>query len=338
VGALGHEPGHLCLESGCPMTAVDSMVSAQHLSAIEKLGKRLEGTFTAEEALTAGGLAGWNVRHVPMFAALPDGEQVEVTDRVAVVRNRPGRLIDYLGITSPTYKIVQNEEQVAFLNDIVDESGASFELALAMNGGRRVAVSMKLPGHILIGGVDPVDISLLTINSHDGTTPFSVLVAPVRYACGNVLNLRFGAEAMFKVRHSSKLSAARLSDAREALDITFNYLDGFQADAEKLIQTSMTQSEFEAIIERNFGADEDASAATKTRAKVRLDDMAELFSDAATQEHIRGTAWAGLNALTEWADHYAPVRGDDHESSRAQRALLDPSFKNKALAAMMAVV
>lgn len=327
------------------MTAVDSMVSAQHLSAIEKLGVRLDGTFTAEEALTAGSLAGWNVRHVPMFAELPArGDvagvpgRVKVTDRVAVVRDSPKHLgmTDYIGITSPNYKIVQNEEQVAFLNDIVDESGASFELALAMNGGRRVAVSMKLPGHILIGGVDPIDISLLTINSHDGTTPFSVMVAPVRYACKNVMNL--GSGALFKVRHSSQLSDHYIRNAREALDISFDYLDGFQEMAEQLINTSMTQSEFESIIERNFGAKDDASAATKTRAKVRLDDMAELFSDALTQEAIRGTAWAGLNALTEWADHYAPVRGDDHEGSRAQRALLDPSFKNKALAVMMEVV
>ena len=49
---------------------VDSIVSAAHLSAVEKIGTRLEDTFTAEDAMKQGLLGGWNVRKWPAVATV----------------------------------------------------------------------------------------------------------------------------------------------------------------------------------------------------------------------------------------------------------------------------
>lgn len=319
---------------------VASFVSA-HTDAWHQLGPVLDHNFTAEEAMTEGNLAGWNVRKLPMFAALPNGKQIPVEGRNAVVRNNPVRRsqIDVLGDVGDSYRIIQNEEHAGLLNALVDESGAHFETAGALAGGRQVFLTMKLPGHINIGGVDPVENYIAAINSHDGSMAFTLMVTPVRIVCANTLNLAFQNKThMFRVRHTSGAEAALHSQAREALDLTFNYLDGFQAQAEQLINTTMTQAKFEALIEQEFGAAEDASPAAVTRAATKIDQMAELFADAQTQDGIRDTAWAGLNALTEWADHYAPTRGNDRDNARATKALLDPSFKNQALRLMLAQV
>jgi phage/plasmid-like protein (TIGR03299 family) len=320
------------------MSKVDSIVSASHLSAIEKLGTRLPDTFTAEDAMREAHLANWNVRKQPLFTAGPDGSPIVVPAKHALVRDNPfnaGR-IDVLGTAGDAYQAIQNEEHAALLNALVEESGAHFELAGSVDGGRKVFISMKLPGHINIGGVDPINNSILAINSHDGSMAFTLMATPVRYACGNVLSIPYkGMSNMIRIRHTSGAQKHLLTQAREALDITFNYLDGFQEQAEQLINTTMTQARFEELITREFGAEEGAAAATVTRSERKIEQMQELFAEANTQEGIRNTAWAGFNALTEWVDHYAPTRGDDRENARAEKAILYPSLKARALDLML---
>lgn len=314
-------------------------VSAAHLTPIDLLGTRLEDTFTAETAMQEGKLGGWNLRHTPVFTTDPEtGLTVPMEDRRAVVRTNPdtGRP-QYMGDVGTSHHIIQNEEHAGLLNALVDESGANFEMAGELDGGRKVFIAMKLPGHINVGGVDPVENSLLAINSHDGSMSFTLAVLPVRYACSNVLNtLHGGMSNLIRVRHTSGAQNGLVAKAREALDITFKYLDSFQEQAEQLINTTMTQAQFEAIVEREFGPEEDASPAAITRAEKKVEQMQELFAEAQTQEGIRDTAWAGFNALAEWNDHFAPTRGEDRETARAAKAILDPSFKNRALQLMLA--
>jgi phage/plasmid-like protein (TIGR03299 family) len=310
-------------------------VSSAHLSPIDLLGERVDGTFTAEEAMGKGKLGGWNVRKVPSFAFV-DGKKLPRHGMCDVVRDNPetGRP-EVVGKypVSEGYHIVQNEAHAEFLNTLVEESGANFELAGYRNN--QVFLSMKLPGHIQIGGVDPVDLSLLALNSHDGSSSFTLTPMPVRYACSNIMNAGM---PLMRIRHTSGAHKNLVAKARESLDLTFKHLDVFQEEAERMIQTTLTQQKFEAIIAKEFGAAEDAPAATATRAEKRLDAMAELFAEACTQEGVRNTVWAGYNALTEWSDHFAPARGSDQDASRAYRAVMDPTFKQTARQLMLAQV
>lgn len=315
---------------------IASFVSA-HTDAWHMLGETLDHTFTAEEAMEHGNLGGWNVRTVPAFCNV-DGKTLPMVGRNAVVRDNPVKKgqVDFLGDVGDSYKIIQNEDHAGFLNTLVDESGAHFETAGALYGGRQVFITMRLPGHINIGGVDPVENYIAAVNSHDGSMSFTLMVTPIRVVCANTLNLAFHQKSnVFRIRHTSGVQNY-LGQAREALEFSFNYLDGFQEEAERLINTTLTQSQFEEIIEREFGAGEDASQAAQTRADKRIEEMTELFAEAQTQDGIRDTAWAGLNALTEWADHYSPTRGDDRDTARAVKAIVDPEFKNRALRLMLA--
>lgn len=318
----------------------DHTISSAHLSPIDLLGTRVDETFTAEQAMDEGLLGGWNVRKSPLSTVV-DGKRLAIPGMNAVVRDNPKtggtEVLSRYGV-SDSYSIVQNEDHAAFLNTLVEESGAHFELAGSVDGGRKVFLSMKMPGHIQVGGVDPIDLSLLAINSHDGSMSFTLGVMPVRYACSNVLNSVFGGmSGLVRIRHTSGAQKQMVAQAREALEISFKYLDNFQEEAERLINTTLTQSQFEQIIEREFGAGEDASAAANTRAEKKIEQMTDLFAEAQTHEGVRDTAWAGYNALVEWSDHFAPTRGEDRDASRAQKAILDPAFKSRALRIFQAV-
>lgn len=315
-------------------------VSSAHLSPINLLGERVDGLLTAEEAMEKGHLGGWNVRKAPMQGIDPvTGSVLQIPNRNAVVYDNPvtGRVEAFNAAVSDNFHIVQNEAHAEFLNTLVDESGANFEMAGSLNNGARVFLSMKLPGGIQIGGIDPIENSLLAVNDHTGAMSFTLAVLPVRYACSNVLNCLFGGRSnMIRVRHTSGAQKNLVARAREALEISWEYLDEFKVQAERLIDKTMTQAQFEEIIEREFGAPDDASAAAITRSDRKVEEICTLFADAQTQDGIRDTAWAGFNALTEWADHFAPTRGDDADVARAAKAVFAPSIKNRALELMMA--
>jgi phage/plasmid-like protein (TIGR03299 family) len=319
-----------------------SFVSAR-LDAWHHSGIVLPDTFTAEEAMKHGLLGGWKLRKVAINAQVSEKKHLIIPSQYAIIRNNPVVLeqIDVMGVVGEKYTIMQNESLAHLLNLLVDESGAHFETAGAIDGGRKVFITMKLPGNIKIGGVDRVDNYIAVMTSHDGSTSTIFMVTPVRIVCQNTLNLALSSSPnMFRVRHTVGADKIMVQQAREALDFTFDYLEGFQEQAEQLINTTLTQNQFEEIIAREFGAPDDAPASTITRTDNKLDQMAMLFADAHTQEGIRNTAWAGLNALTEWYDHYSPVRGvgaSSEDELRSRKALLDPDFKNQALRIMAAV-
>lgn len=315
-------------------------ISAPHLSPIDLLGERVEGTFTAEEAMDKGRLGNWNIRKTPSFAFV-DGKKISRPGMFDVIRDNPEtgqpQVMGKYPV-SESYSIIQNEDHAAFLNTLVEESGANFELAGSIKNGEVVFLSMKMPGHIQIGGVDPIDLSLLAINGHGGSMSFTIAALPVRYACSNVLNsIHRGMPGLVRIRHTSGAQKQMVAQARETLDLSFKYIDKFQADAEKMINTTMTAMKFEAILAQEFFPGEDASQAAFTRSTKKVEDMVELFGSK-TQENIPDTVWAGYNAMTEWADHFSPARGTDQDLSRAQRAILDPSFKTRALELMLAEV
>lgn len=313
------------------------------MDAWRRLGTPLLGTDDAATALQNGGLADWNIRKEPATTTTCNraGELVRVPmpGRNAVVYDRPDGSVGYLGDVGTAHTTLQNEDQIGFLNIFAREAGATFETGGLAGGGKRVFITMKLPGQLRIGGVDVIDNYVTSINSHDGSMSHMLAVTPIRFACMNMMNLLQHKHAwMVKVRHTRGAKAVLQAQAHEMLANAFSYLDEFQAQAEQLINTTVTQRRFEEIIAAEFGAKDDAAQATVTRAETRVDTIVGLFADSHTQAGIRDTAWAGLNALTEYADHFYPTRGEDRDAARAERAIFEPRFKNRALELMLAEV
>lgn len=157
-----------------------SFVSARE-DAWHHLGTVLANTFTAEDAMKHGLLGGWNIRKAPLHTMVGK-QKIIVPDRYAVIRDNPVLTdeVDVLGTVGNAYTIIQNEELAGLLNALVDESGAHFETAGAIDNGRKVFITMKLPGSIMVGGVDKVDSYLAAMTSHDGSSSTTLMVTPVR--------------------------------------------------------------------------------------------------------------------------------------------------------------
>lgn len=320
---------------------IASFVTAR-VDAWHQLGTTLPDAFDAESALHYGHLKDWHLRKSPIVAQ-DRGELITVPEKFAILRDNPITAdVDSLGIVGDRYQILQNEELIGLLDTLVDESGAHFETAGAIDGGRKVFVTMKLPGHIKIGGVDRVDNYIAAMTSHDGSTSTSILVTPIRIVCQNTLNMAFNsASHVFRVRHLSGANERLVSQARQSLEFTFDYLDGFQEEAYRMVNTELSNSKFNEIIGAAFGPTESMHRIGATRRENQVQEMTHLFEIASTQADVRNTVWGGLNALTEWYDHYSPVRaggGREDVITRAKNSVLSPGFKDEALALMRALV
>ena len=305
-----------------------SFVSArQH--AWHRLGTVLPAEFDAAQAMQHAKLGGWRVRKEPLTTTVltPDGvSSLPVPDQFASVRTHPvtGRP-DVLGVVGRGYTPIQNEDHAELLDRLVDQSGAHFETAGSLRGGRQVFVSMKLPRTMRIGGVDPVDLYLIACNSHDGTSAFRLLVSPVRVVCANTQAAAIrGAKSSYSIRHTAG-AKGQIAQARAALGLTWAYAEAFERQAEQMIAATISTDEFTGIVGRLWPVDAD-SKRSKTIGENRRYELVQLLRHSPTNEDIRGTRWAAYQAITEYADHLAPVRDEwNPAAARAERAVTSSS-------------
>jgi phage/plasmid-like protein (TIGR03299 family) len=301
-----------------------SFVSARE-HAWHRLGTVLPDGFDAAQAMQHAKLGGWNVRKealqtVPVIDAHGVTPSLPVPDQFATVRTNPVTgTTEVLGVVGAGYTPIQNEAHAILLDSLVSQGGAHFETAGSLRGGRSVFLSMKLPTTMLIGGIDPVDLYLVALNSHDGTSAFRLLVSPVRVVCANTQALAISrAQASFSIRHTSG-AQGNIAQARQALGLTFKYAEAFQAGADRMIAQSITDDQFEEIIGKLWATPSE-SARSRTISENRSLVLKQLLSFSPTNTEIRGSRWAAYQAVTEWTDHFAPIADRRNpELARAER-------------------
>ena len=251
-------------------------------------------------------------------------------DFFATVRTNPiNGAIDVLGVVGSKYEPVQNEDSCDLLDALVDESGAHFETAGALRGGRETFVTMKLPNAMDFDGrdgtTDRTEFYLAALNSHDGSSAFRFLVTPVRIVCANTQSAAIGsAKASFAIRHTGGARAS-ISEARTALKLSWRYIEAFEAEAAALYAQPMDTEQMRHFAHTLLEVDSAGSEATARHRRERAHGIVTLWTSSPTITPIAGTRWAAYNAVTEYLDHVVPVRGartsTDASAARALRGI-----------------
>ena len=249
-----------------------------------------------------GHLGGWDVRKLPLTTAeVSEGgvTAIEVPGFATVRTNPFTGEPEALGVVGGGYTPLQNEDHAEFLNLLADESGAIFDTAGSLRGGRQVFITMQLPDSLTVGGTDRVDLNIAALNSHDGSSAFRILVTPVRVVCANTQSAALSNhESSFSIRHTRNAKAA-VQAARDALGLTFTYVDAFQVEAERLTQQTMTDAAFDALIDATFGNAEATATKRVPETERRRSRLHWLFTDANTKTGNRETAWAGYQSVAD---------------------------------------
>lgn len=283
------------------------------------------------KALKASGLdydvEVWDTRAVDPLT----GRVLESPKAAQIVRPFDGSM-QVIGSTGRRFTPIQNRDAFAVAEDLVGDFGGTIKgLADFRHGGASIMV-VGLPDSIVLrtpsGHDDVVDLNLLVKNAHDGSAALTYALTPVRLDCTNALQAAIsGATRSWKMSHTPN-AQERVSLAREAIREAVGYQEAFRAQAQAMVDQPMVDAEFAKIISRMWKVAPDAQGKVADRKRETQAQVMDLFRTSPTLEHVRGTRWAGYNALTEYLDHYRPVKGQA-DVARAEGALEGPNVRAK---------
>lgn len=302
---------------------VETMFSAREIP-WHRIGNVTEGALTSSEAIVKAGLD-WTVSLRELATFQEDNNTdvsslIDVPDHYATVRNSDDRV---LGVVGNRYTPIQNIECFDFLDTVLDDSEAKYETAGSLYGGKIVWMLINLGKDIVVGEDKTIPYLLLT-NSHDGSTAIKGMTTPIRVVCSNTLALALKDNATsFGFRHTNNVHS-KIDQARKLLEINYKYVDSFQEEMEKLIEQQVTKDSFYEILDSmvptvELNEDKTNASQVQSREQARF-AITQRFLNPEFSEHDK-TAWALLNAYSEYEQWYAPVRKYKREEVIAMRTI-----------------
>lgn len=227
-----------------------------------------------------------------------------------------------LGHVGDRYTVIQNVDQFAFLQELVDTTAGTdtpviWETAGQLESGR-VFTTLRLGEDIIIdvdGYQDAIRPFLSALNSHDGSTQFTLTVSPWRIGCGNTerFNMR-DAVTRWSTPHTAN-AQRRIDEARRTLRLTSAYFEQWAAEQTALATAAVKVDEFAAFaaefndefwpMPKVDEGGQQSVRAINGRAR-RIDAMVAKFE--ANSVTLSRTAYAAERAMTEWLDHDAGIR------------------------------
>jgi len=301
---------------------VETMFSAREIP-WHRIGNVTEGALTSSEAIVKAGLD-WSVSLRPIVtfdnANETEGNLIDIPDNFATVRDSDDRV---LGVVGNRYTPIQNVECFDFLDTVLDDSEAKYETAGSLYGGKIVWMLINLGKDIVVGEDKTIPYLLLT-NSHDGSTAIKGMTTPIRVVCSNTLALALKDNSTsFGFRHTNNVHS-KIDQARKLLEINYKYVDSFQEEVEKLVEQTVAKDTFYEILDQSFPTvelNEDKTNALQVqRVEQARFKITERFLNPEFTEHDK-TAWALLNAYSEYEQWHAPVRKYKREEVIAMRTI-----------------
>ncbi len=343
-----------------PVTDTDLAAGPVHLSkwagqtmggtvpAFLGLAQRTGGTYFENPPTVAEGIKGtdldFEVRLEKMQAVVMqdtiEGQVPLAVDvprfRASVGHYNDGRTpVVFSTWQSPRYTPIQTAEALSWGDALSDGR----LVALGAYGdpvGSKVYAAYDLGG-FTVGGKDEHELFLTITTTHDGTGSTSARVVPIRFDCTNQTDFYFGkgaAAPVIKVRHTVNAKEAMVQ-AEAAVQASREYLGIYVSSMEKLLKVKQSENDFIEWTRELW----DVKDTPKGAAQTREDTLVSILGSE-TCAFGRGRAYAGLQAVTEYLDHHAPVRGADPVAARQDRIILGrvDAPKQTALDSLLALV
>lgn len=264
----------------------------------------------------------------------------DIQDVLANVRIDTGEV---LGIIGDRYKVIQNTEAFTFFDSLVGEKLAMYHTAGALGRGERIWILAKLPEDILITKDDVVEKYLLLTNSHDGTSSLRVYFTPIRVVCQNTLIMSYrDFKNGVSITHRGNIRT-KTNEARRVLGLAINYYTRFSNDMHALLKYKMSDKELNLYFDYVLRGSNNEPVVETTRFKNEKDILNHLFISGKGNNlpEVRGSAWAGYNATTEYADYMRIAKNSrTNKSNRLNSIWFGSSaqLKKRALQKILEIV
>lgn len=263
-----------------------------------RLGTKVKKAFDAITALKQGGLD-FTVEKTKVSCA--DTGKV-IPGRFALRRTDTKNV---LGIVTDFYKPLQNRDAFAFFDGVFGKDKARYEVAGALGMGERIWLLAKLPGDFKIVGDDVVGKWLLLTNGFDTNEAVRARFTPIRVVCQNTLNAALsGTQSEVRVQHIGDVKA-KLEVAGKLLAHAGIYFNEIQTVFRGFVKKQLKSKDLRGYAQRVIVGDNVKDEDLSSIARKSIDRVIELHDTGRGHDikSVRGTLWAGYNAIGEWIDH-----------------------------------
>ncbi len=261
----------------------------------------------------------WEPTAVPVLRA--DTGAV-LTSHKAIVRSDD---LSLLGLVTDSYNIIHNAT-IGRLAEYIGGLGCTVETAGSFRAGKRVWMLLRDKGSDweAVAG-DPVNSYVLVTTGHDGTLALVVTPTGVRVVCNNTHSLALARAERCnrggRWLHKGVLDEAQLFDEvrtsiMQVRDTTAEHALAAKAMARKSMTTEQVQMFFTDVYSRLIDTIP-LNPITQKEVDARADAAYTIGQWCRNMDHkkntlpgMRGTLWAGMNAITQWACHERRTRGD----------------------------
>lgn len=274
----------------------------------------------------------YDVQTLPSGFLLPDGTWQESGDAFRqIVRPNPvGGGLMVIGQSGTRLTPIHNRDAFAVADTLVGDHGATIEGACDYRNGAVSCLVVGLGKIVLGDALDAVDLNLFIRNPHDGSGALSFSLTSFRPACTNAVHAALkNARQSWKISHTPN-AAGRVDLANTAIIAALNYRDAFQVQAEAMIAQTMSDMEFDKIVSCLWPISETSGEKVTERRTAIREQVKAIRTDSPTLDGVRGTVWGAFNALTEYTQHYRPVRGGERARAEAQVDAANPYARRDA--------
>jgi len=263
------------------------------------LGTVVDHAMSVDEALNIAGL-NWPVglHEISLL-----GQQESIERFRATVRETDSKV---LGVVSDRYRVVQNTEAFAFVDELLGQ-GVKFESAGSLFGGTKIFILARMPESIKIAG-DEIIPYLVFTNGHDGKHAVKVALTPTRVVCWNTLQLALQTtKRMWETTHVGDL-AVKMEEAKLTLQMAEAYLEEMPVVAEEMIAANIYDDEVKKIIEALFPYPLTATERVMEGKDKLRNSMWNLYVGKPDLQKFRGTQWGVYNAAADMVSHWEARR------------------------------
>jgi phage/plasmid-like protein (TIGR03299 family) len=276
----------------------------------------------SEEAIMASGL-GWIVEKQKMFLA--NGK--EIKNKWATVRTD----IDApLGVVGNRYTVQQNVECFQFLDSLLQDGIMRYESAIALDGGRKVALLARMPEYDIIADGDTSLRYLMFSTTHDGSGSMTVAPTNIRVVCANTLKAALDGARNNKmtIRHTASKNQRLKMVAQWISQFNSNftlYADAAKKLAEKKVPSKQHYTDY---INALYPSNPEMSSRQLSNIAEKIALVRSAFIHPSNAlESIQGTWWQLVNAVTYTIDHNTQYRIRSSYSNK-ERMLAEKRFSD----------
>lgn len=217
-----------------------------------------------------------------------------------------------LGVVGKNYNVVQPANVLEFFAKLSENNNFQLETAGSLSGGKRIWALAKVSDGAPVIGQDVVKPYVLLATSYDGTLSTTARFTTVRVVCSNTLGYAAAEEGKtIKVPHNQKFS---IEDTRLDLGIAFSGFDKFLIEARLLAKRQVNEKFAVEFLKKLLPAAVSVKTTNgiKTVTPVPIEEtkafqsILDLFKGEALGSDLpeaSGSAWALLNATTQYFDH-----------------------------------